>query len=192
MKEREYKWLLTKYEVLCLDEFIERLNITNEKKQFHINYYFDTAERYFHAHDMTVRIRQSGNILKGTVKRHTFNGIHSESSEYDFPAERLPGTICFQGKTLLLQGQMHTQRKVYFLADGMTLYIDKNMYLGKTDYEMELEYEVASDPEAERLQHSVDEWLKNCCGRLKEENVCSKSARFFEAAAGMKDRCIWC
>lgn len=192
MKEREYKWLLTKYEVLCLDEFIERLPITNEKKQFHINYYFDTAELYFHAQDITVRIRQSGNTLKGTVKRHVFNGIHSESSEYDFSAERLPGTLCFQGKTLSLFGQMHTQRKVYSLAEGITLYIDKNMYLGKTDYEMELEYESASGPEAERLQRSVDEWLKGCSGRLREEKVRSKSARFFDAAAEIKDRCIWC
>lgn len=31
MKEREYKWLLTKYEVLCLDEFIERLPVMEEK-----------------------------------------------------------------------------------------------------------------------------------------------------------------
>lgn len=192
MKEREYKWLLTKYEVLCLDEFIERLPVMEEKKQFHINYYFDTADLSFHAQDITVRIRQSGNSLKGTVKQHTFDGIHSESSEYDFPVQRLPGTVCLQGKKLSLLGQLLTQRRVYSVSGGMTLYIDKNMYLGKTDYEMELEYEENSASAAERLQCSAAEWLKGCSGRLREENIRSKSARFFEAAAEMKERCVWC
>ena len=31
MKEREYKWLLTKYEALFINEFISRLVITDEK-----------------------------------------------------------------------------------------------------------------------------------------------------------------
>ena len=162
------------------------------KKYVHINYYYDTPELYFYKNNITVRIRQNGNSFEGTVKKHIFNGIHSESDEYDFPVQRLPGSVYLQGKKLCFKGQMITKRKVYFLTEGILLCIDKNIYLGKTDYEMELEYTSEMAQEAERIKNTADTWLKNFSGQLREENLYSKSTRFFETARSMEERYVWC
>ena len=137
MIECEWKHMLTEtqYEVL-LDFFKSNLKFRCED-YIQKNYYYDTRSMELHKKGITVRIRQKNGAFTGTVKKHFFDGI---SKEDDFHVDNIPDTLIYKNKILNLLGQLITHRTVIHIGKVMKICLDMNIYCGKVDYEMEIEF----------------------------------------------------
>lgn len=132
MLEFEKKIILsqTEYEKLC--SVYQKPIIVQE------NYYYDTVEQDYNRKGITLRIRKKGDKYTATVKIHSVDSdcskelSHEAESEYD--------TMLFAGKGVVLQGCMQTERMRIPMENSIVVMLDKNTYLGMTDYEMEIEY----------------------------------------------------
>ena len=134
MLEYEIKLLLTREEYICLMEFF--VQATSIPKQ--TNYYFDTDRFDMNRNNVTCRVRQKDGKYVGTVKKHV-SGVIS----YETPVEIRNGLDdnIFIDLGMKLQGALYTNRARAFDGNGCVVVIDKNKYLGYTDYELEIEYE---------------------------------------------------
>ena len=169
MKETEWKYLVpcTAFETLLK---LARAVFGCEGKQtVQINYYYDTEKGDMGARGVTVRVRQTGMSLSGTVKRHGKGGVSEETA---FAVERLPDKLCYEGKTLHLMGSLVTQRTV-FTFDTCELCFDKNDYLGTEDYEIEVEWKNGKAPGDDiggRDAHSKYARFLDVYGALRHED----------------------
>ena len=179
MLENEYKWLLTKDVYDILFEYINEALIV-ENEQTHINYYYDTDVQSFRKQNTTVRMRYCNGELTGTLKKHS---DQPNSVEKAWIQSELPCYIYIEWKKLFMQGEMVTHRTSFGLGKGITLSFDENTYLGKTDYEVELEFDFENSTLAKQWKNSLSTFLENlnilnsgivACGESK-----SKSERFF-------------
>ena len=86
-----------------------------------------------------------------------------------------------------MQGSLITQRRTVYRDEFCEIVLDKNAYLGVTDYELEIEYKEQYEKYAERMLCSVAECLLSG-GIIKSllefldrvDNSESKSRRFFK------------
>ena len=140
-----------------------------------INHYYDTPDGSIRREQVTVRIRGRNGTLCGTVKRHGRDGC---STEARFPVDRLPDRLEVEGLSLSRQGSLTTCRRTYPLPGGFALMLDENLYLGRTDYELELEYPAGGCDRAEGILLC----LQALIGRVLPESP-SKSERFFRRLA---------
>ena len=173
MQELENKRLMTKeiYDSLC--HWCKQ--IYRERKNMQINYYYDTPDGSCNGSNITVRVRQQGDSLKGTVKYHGIENLSHQSYEQTFTVYSLPMSMEFGGRGLSLMGQMVTERISVPVAEGVELMLDKNYYLGRVDYELELEFL----PEAQKKANAFLQWLERQFALQPGEK--HKSARFFDA-----------
>ena len=176
MIEHEYKYLLNKTEYeRVYSETQKRFGFATTKIQ--TNYYYDDDVLSLNQCGTTVRIRKSGGDHKLQIKRHEKeeNGCHI-SKEEQCIVDSVSETIeCSGFGTLKLYGSMETRRCSFAVCDGVRLELDISTYLGKTDYESEIEFKANADKRAADLVLSLD---------LKETSYMNKSQRFFMALKG--------
>ena len=134
MVEFEKKYILTK------DEYERLFKIYKDCKEYtQVNYYYDTDDYAYNKKGITCRIRKKGNKFKATIKNHstgkTFCSVEKSMSVKNELDDRL-----FKDLGVSLQGYLTTERKEITTGYGITIFLDKNTYIGIIDYELEIEY----------------------------------------------------
>ncbi len=169
-KEFEKKLLLTQREYEALAELF------SAKKAYtytQVNYYYDTPDCDFSGKDVTIRIRSKDGYFIKTKKTHCGEFNMEEYVSID----KLPHGFVQDGRNVFLKGKLTTFRSEIFIREGLCLVLDRNDYLGLTDYELELEYGDSDELVAEGIMIFVCWLLRN----TNSENVpISKGRRFFE------------
>lgn len=134
MIEHERKILLSK------DEYSYLLKKFGQDKPIikQINYYFDTNDLAMNNQNITCRIRLKDGKYQGTIKQHFPETDHSTETEIDIRNGVYDNTFTDMG--LILQGELVTERCVILKNPNIEVVLDKNVYLGHTDYELEIEY----------------------------------------------------
>ena len=182
MLEYEKKILLTKDEYLLLVALAGK----RPTKLIQKNYYFDTDDFAMNRKGVTCRIREKDGKFKATIKSHCVEKKDC-SFEYDLHEKDSFNPNAFQTIGLSLQGELVTERIILHKDSACEVVVDKNTYLGKTDYELEIEY-------AEGQEGQAEIWLAKLAAKLSREylnitveqlvsraNVAkSKSERFFQ------------
>lgn len=150
MLERESK------KIISLKEY-DRINqlVKWEKDYMQINYYFDTEDFQLAYKGITCRVREKNSFLYFQIKYPDSSdnclARLREEKEYriDCIEETIPYDIYEKAhienyvsnfSDIKLRGSMITYRKECDIGSGAVLFLDKNIYLDKLDYEIELEY----------------------------------------------------
>ena len=135
--EYEKKKLLTKNEY---DELFHKLSkIVLGKSFIQINYYYDTDSLCFSKRNETVRIRMRDEKLTFEYKLHKQQINNTKVSKEIIESTKFfPKTISINNIKLSLIGNMTTYR-TNFQLDNALVSLDVNYYLGKIDYEIEVE-----------------------------------------------------
>ena len=178
MLEFEKKLLLSEEEYLCLK------SSTTTPHFLQINHYYDTPDLSMHQHGVTFRIREKGGKFVATIKEHRLGGYSVENSKEVWDQW---DTSHFGCRFLTYVGALATERTILFKDDCCEIVLDKNRYLGKTDYELEIEYRSDKKDRATELLRAI---IEHICRHFPEStpgsilNRCdqgnSKSHRFFE------------
>ncbi len=105
-----------------------------------INYYYDNKDLTLYHNGNTLRVRQKANKLtleRKYNKRYASTGerICDENSRI---IESLPSKVVLNGNVYFYLGNLTTVRKNYII-DNNIISLDANYYLGKVDYELEVE-----------------------------------------------------
>ena len=178
--EQELKLALTEREY----EIMARL--TNATPQLQTNYYFTSRGL---GNDTMVRVRQKGSTYTLCYKKRLQNadGVTvSDEHECEISAD-FANTLISRGiypkhindmlgtdlyEVMLCVGQLQTYRTTFTL-DQWTLELDKNIYFGVTDYELECE--------CNQIEHlnKLKNFLSYHYG-IVVRNALPKSQRFFE------------
>lgn len=146
MLETELKALLTEKQYQTLLTMFDY-----SKKVTQTNSYYISPDNALKAHGITFRIRTIGNAHTVQIKKHIKNqaGLQiSEESEFkidDIPSEFSEDEVyLYTGlkTTASLIGELTTLRMSCMFCDGVEICLDKSTYLGKTDYEIEIEYTI--------------------------------------------------
>lgn len=182
MDELEKKILLTEKEYIALAKnFCNSVPVLRQT-----NYYFDTANFSMNKNGITCRIRAKDGKFKSTVKRH-YIGDEGYSSEIDGEVKDYFDLDTFKDMGLILQGSLVTERIVLYKEKFCEAVIDRNTYLGFTDYELEVEYLDGYEKKAIDLLQNIAETLvasgtisdaEDFLKRVGKSK--SKSERFFE------------
>ena len=150
------------------------------------NYYFDTPDFAMNRKKITCRIRGKEGRFKATIKDHktgcaecSAETVISDEKEYDPSVFHMLGLYC--------HGELVTERRVLFKDNFCEAVIDRNTYLGCTDYELEVEYTAGSERKAQLLLEEIAYALMHI-GTSSGMNTFyermgsgkSKSERFFE------------
>lgn len=141
-QEIEKKKLITHGEYI---DYMSMLSNVHPFYRFHyediiqINYYYDDSSFSLHRLGETLRVRQIDNSL---VLERKFNKRYSENTriceESSCDINYLPISIMVEEKIYKLLGNMITNRR-NFIIDDIIISLDKSMYLGIIDYEIEIE-----------------------------------------------------
>lgn len=175
MLEREYKRLLTPDEYQLLLRCFSLPLFADQERALQVNYYYDTPDSSVNRRGVTVRIRQIGDRLQGTVKQHRYADGAMHSMEKHFAVTRLPARLSYGGRQLILRAQLVTEWRRVQLERGVELMLDESFYLGRRDFELELEF---TEPErAQNWMCGLDALLGGHSGTTP----LTKSQRVFEA-----------
>jgi len=192
MTELEKKLLLTEDEY---DYLMEHLGYESPLIQkpiiTQINYYFDTDDFSMNRQSTTCRIRLKDGKYKATMKKHASGGDQSTETEMEIYNGLENNAFTEMG--LKLQGELVTNRCVVFKDKSCEAVLDKNEYLGQTDYELEIEYTPEHENDAQAILNVFRDMItrRKCFLAYKESlkdvpNVPSKSSRFFERMSSTK------
>lgn len=138
--EYEHKQLITLNEYNNLMQKLDRLYACDEILQ--INYYYDDNNFSLFHKDETLRVRQKADKLtleRKYNKRYAPGGerICEESSKI---IESLPSKVTIGNIVYFYLGELVTIRKNYIVDENL-ISLDVSYYLGKVDYELEVESE---------------------------------------------------
>ena len=181
MIELEKKMLLSKHEYACLFECSGHLKSIIKQ----VNYYYDTDDLAMNHQNITCRIRLTNGKYQGTMKKHTVNSDRSEEIDVEVRNGVFDNEFIDMG--LKLKGELVTERCIIFKDSSCEVALDKNDYLGYTDYELEIEYLPNFEKNVPSAIQSVVHVLP--CGKLsispgdvisRCKNTKSKCQRFFE------------
>lgn len=186
MTELEKKLLLSKDEYDYLmehfgydDPLIQKPIVTQ------INYYFDTDDFSMNQQGTTCRIRLKDGKYKAIMKKHFANTDQSTETEMDIYTGL--DNNAFTNMGLKLQGELVTERCIILKNEIFEVALDKNEYLGYTDYELEIEYLPHYKENAQALLSSLHtmlirkkSFLPYRRGDMQMPHVPNKSNRFFE------------
>ena len=183
MLEYEKKIMLTANEYYTL---AMTSRCRNMPKQLQTNYYFDDNDFTMNKKGITCRIRHKNGKYTACVKNHNTN--HSDCSmELNLSEDVKFDPQFFKTIGLYCQGELVTERIVIYKDSTCEIMLDRNIYLGHTDFELEVEYCKDSEQKAQKLIKSIAEYLT--VARHSEESESflkrigqgkSKSQRFFE------------
>ena len=188
MVELEKKVILYDYEYSFLKKSLKYARTFT----YQVNYYYDTNEYELDQKGITCRIRYKDGKYTPTIKEHgnDWNELSVENKYRE--TDYFDGTP-FDGLGLFFQGFLITERTTFYPEKGVEICLDKNKYLGRTDYELEIEYEPEKKKKAEK---AVDHIASLLFRRgyipdkavLSKRKASSKSARFFERKRYVKSK----
>lgn len=186
MTELEKKLLLTKDEYdYLMERFGYESSLNTKPMVSQTNYYFDTDDLSMNRKNITCRIRLKDGKYKGTMKQHSLDS--DQSTETDIKVRNGLDDNEFIDMGLKLQGALITDRFVILKDANCEVVLDKNEYLGHTDYELEIEYVPKYEKDAQAIYRVMLDILirRKCFLAYKESyeqtpSVPSKSNRFFE------------
>ena len=192
MTELEKKLLLTEDEY---DYLMEHLGYDSplipKPITTQVNYYFDTDDFSMNRQNTTCRIRLKDGKYKATMKKHASSG--NQSTETEMEIRNGLESNAFTDMGLKLQGELVTKRCVVLKDANCEAVLDKNEYLGQTDYELEIEYTQDHENDAQAILKVFRDILtrRKCFLAYKESlkdapDVPSKSSRFFERMSSTK------
>ena len=188
MLEYEKKIMLT------ADEYLSILMLMCKyvPMQTQTNYYFDNDNFSMNEKGITCRIRAKDGKYKATVKNH--NADHPDCSiEVDLVEKTEFDPQIFNVFGLHHQGELVTDRVVMHKDSMCEMVLDRNVYLGHTDFELEVEYSKESERRAQTLIDNIGECLvateqltgiDEFLARVGQGK--SKSQRFFEYLKNQK------
>ncbi len=143
--EKEYKEVITREKY---DQLLELFEWDNEVQQ--VNYYYFDEKNLVVDKGITVRVRQINDKLILQIKTPVdVKGSLHIKKEFEKEINHLDKYISGHGIAELsalnigkleCKGQLFTIRNI-FAAGKTMICLDKNMYLGKVDYEVEVEYQ---------------------------------------------------
>lgn len=183
MQEMEYKYILDNNQYTNLiSKVSSEIGMMNCKLQ--VNYYYDTPNLLLNKNNITLRVRQIESDLSLEMKTEiSENGLLKIHEELTHAIYNLPMNLDLKkfnwtkyiphDEEILFKGCLITERRTSKPCEGIKLDIDKNLYLGKIDYELEVEFEEGLDEKALDL-------LKYYIGDIKKKSCISKKSRFFE------------
>ncbi len=183
MKETEYKFLVDKETFEKVSETVKsRFPNAKVSERIQINYYYDTPDRYLRERNVTLRIRQIESDLTLELKEYVMSSQdYSEASEMSRKIERVCNDITLKkGKyawiPFSLQGNLVTKRCSVKPTESLSIDFDVNYYLGRCDYEIEMEFT--------KNAHKATLMLIEKLGLMKYKNtVGGKAGRFFRCKA---------
>lgn len=146
-----------------------------------INHYYDTADLSGNKNGITYRIREKGTQFQATIKQHHLRGT-DDSCEISGNVSNAHDISFFNIPALLYQGTLTTQRLRVKMDENIELALDKNIYLGHCDYELEMEYAKGFEELVLIYLNELDELLGQHTRSplVKRVNMsASKSERFF-------------
>lgn len=150
------------------------------------NYYFDDHNYSMNKKGITCRVRSKNGSFKSTIKKHSFNNLDC-SFEKDLETAQKFNINAFKYLGLNFQGCLVTERTEVFCNEYCQMVLDKNIYLGVTDYELEIEYLKENENMARYLLLIIaDDLVKAKINSAKNDllsrvkNSKNKSERFFE------------
>ena len=135
MLEYEKKISLSENEYLRIFHLIGKTK-TNYRQ---VNYYFDSNDFKMNSQGITCRIREKDGKYKATIKAHKQTNRECSIEKTREVLNQYDDSL-FSGMHLELQGKLTTERTILFSDGRCEVVLDKNTYLGITDYEMEVEY----------------------------------------------------
>lgn len=154
MFEYEKKIMLTADEYLSMMMLICKYAAI----QTQTNYYFDNDNLSMNQKGITCRIRAKDGKYKATVKNH--NAEHSDRSiEVDLVEKSEFDPQIFNVFGLHYQGELVTERVVLHKDSYCKMVLDRNLYLGDEDYELEVEYIEEAEEKAQDLIDDIAEFL---------------------------------
>lgn len=183
MKETEYKFLVDRtmfYEIMS--KVKEKYPNIHPVDKTQINYYYDNDDQYLFSNHTTLRARQIETELTLEMKESIPSSDEfSTSNETEWKISALTHEITLNtGKhawiPFQLQGNLVTRRVSIKPTESLSIDFDTNCYLGKCDYEIEMEFK----DEAKK----ATTMLVNELGLLKYKNMeGGKVRRFFRYKA---------
>ena len=155
MIEQEIKSIISESLLLKYKKILDGL--TPHKRILQINYYFDSPDFRLNSLGNTLRIRQKENQLILQYKyEKQYTGIQKTCKEFEVELQRFPSHISsndFPSDTIdsdslyKFAGNLITERLDYIYAET-NISLDKSYYLGKCDYEIEIEFQDYNKAEA--------------------------------------------
>lgn len=185
MVEYEYKMLLDYCEYMKIIQKInDRKEFIEMKENIQINYYYDFEDNKLLKKGVTCRARQIDNKLKLQLKVVKKRGCdYKVNKEFELPLEKLSKTIDLERigwdkvvdikGIVLLKGSLITHRKKWCFENNIEVFLDKNYYLGKIDYEIELEFLPGNEDDALKL-------VRVLTGKEIKKSCNGKKTRFFK------------
>lgn len=172
MKEFEYKLFLSRDDYQSLTNYLVQKYKYCNKNQ--INYYYDTKDNLFHKNDITIRMRQIEDKLNLEVKvsikrdknlseKHEINRIVSNLKEVNDKIRELDLlNNTYSNTDIKMFGTLITDRINFIVNDYISIDLDKSYYLGKVDYELELEFKPEYQEYAESLFNHLSLKVTKC------------------------------
>ena len=153
------------------------------------NYYFDTDDYTMNQKGITCRVRSKNGRFQAVLKSHSRDASDC-SVENASEVQNEFDVNVFREMGLHIQGSLVTERTTIYTDTFCKAVLDRNLYLGCIDYELEIEYSEGYESHAVHvLHHAAEILLLNQCIASAEE-FChrvgiskSKSERFFERKA---------
>lgn len=145
MIEKEIKNLLTKEQYISLAQQFDWDEIRNQTNNYYIG-----NENQIKNKDITIRVRECNNkvALQIKIPIHGQGALHMnreiETYIKDVP-KHIDGSFLSELCSIPLPnvsiaGSLITERYIYNWKDDIEICLDKNIYLGIEDYEIEIEY----------------------------------------------------
>ncbi len=144
MRETEIKYMLDEQVYLNIEKLFDWDSIKEQEN----HYYTDSAGK-LRKSGITFRVRTKDGTNKLQIKMHkSKNSSLQICDEYEYPIDTVPDKFS-AGKVkeltgldveVLLLGSLKTYRHSCFYCDGVEICLDKNEFLDRTDFEIEVEY----------------------------------------------------
>ncbi len=172
--------MLTRKQYRCLMSYFGK-----DRPDFcQTNYYFDTDELGMYADGTTCRIRFKNGIYKATVKKRD-PMCRDLCIEEDLGEDICMDPHVFSSLGAHLQGMLTTERTILYRSMICEMVMDRNIYLGKADYELEVEYKEGYEEAAEQLLCHIAEVLLSAKvlpdkAAFLQVQGNAKASRFFE------------
>lgn len=179
MTECEKKLLLSEE---AYNALMEQFSSSRKAIVTQVNYYFDTDDFAMSRQNTTCRIRLKDGQYQATMKRHAAGTDQSTEAEMEIYAGL--DNNAFTDMGLKLWGALTTHRCVLLKNPHLEVVLDRNEYLGYTDYELEIEYLPEYEKEARAVLKEVEKALQRKRSPIYNIGIFSaglnKSKRFFK------------
>ena len=182
MFECEKKILLNK------KEYERLIDLSGQAQSYstQVNYYYDTEDLRMNSCGITCRIREKNGEYIATVKEHGVLDHHANVETSAIVNNALDDSA-FRHLGVKYMGSLTTYRTILYKDGVFEIVIDKNDYLDKIDYELEIEYDPNKPEIADYAVYTIGRDLQIWDNTTNSEELfmrtirsISKSRRFFD------------